>query len=89
MRELTAAHNMDQTRIESIIFSMEDFVNMEFDCPVKIIHVLTGGKSYTQSKLYQKIIKSPEINPTFILPEKKPLLGKIFIKFLSSNETVL
>ncbi|MFJ7729371.1 hydrolase [Neobacillus sp. NPDC097160] len=89
VRELTAAHNMDQTGIESTIFSMEDFVHLEFDSPVKIIHVLSGGKSYTQSKLYQQIIKSPEINPTYILPEKKPQLGKIFIKFLNSHESVL
>jgi len=89
MRELTAAHNMDQKQIESTILSMEEIVNLEFDCPVKIIHVLSGGKSYTQSKLYQQIIKSPKINPTYILPEKKPQLGKIFIKFLNSHETVL
>ncbi|QCJ41750.1 hydrolase [Bacillus sp. S3] len=89
LRELTAAHNTEQTWIEGAINSMEEFVNMESGCPVKIIHVLAGGKSYNQSKLYQQIIKSPEINPTFILPEKKPQLGKIFIKFLNSHETEL
>ncbi|EKN65394.1 hydrolase [Neobacillus bataviensis LMG 21833] len=89
MRELTNAHNMEQAQMESTVFSMEDIVHLEFNCPVKIIHVLAGGKSYTQSKLYQQIIKSPVINPTYILPEKKPQLGKIFIKFLTSHETVL
>jgi hypothetical protein len=89
MRELSAAHKIDQTLIESTIFNMEDSINLEFDCPVKIIQVLSGGKAYTQSKRYQQIINTPEINPTYILPEKKPQLGQIFIKFFNSHERVL
>ncbi len=89
IKELSLAHKMDQKTIESTIFSMNDFVHLEFDCPVKIIQVLSGGKSYTQSKLYQQIIKPSEINPTYILPEKKPQLGKIFIKFFNNHETLL
>ncbi|MFJ5714952.1 hydrolase [Neobacillus sp. NPDC093127] len=89
MRELSAAHKMDQRALEGKISSMEDTIDLEFDFPVKIIHVLSGGKSYAQSKLYQEIIRTPEIHPTYILPEKKPQLGKIFIKFFNSHETVL
>ncbi|PLS02939.1 hydrolase [Neobacillus cucumis] len=89
MRELTEAHKMDQSTLENDIFNMDEIVNLDFDCPVTIIQVLAGGKSYTQSKLYQKIIKSPKINPTFILPEKKPQLGKMFIKCFNNHEAVL
>jgi hypothetical protein len=89
MRELVAAHQMDQKALENKIFSMEDYINLQFGCPVKIIHVLAGGKSYNQSKLYHQIITGSEINPTFLLPEKKQQLGNIMIKSFNSHETIL
>ncbi|WP_160724680.1 hydrolase [Bacillus sp. USDA818B3_A] len=89
MKELTFAHQIDHAAIEKEILTMDEMVNLDFDCPVTIIQVLAGGKSYTQSQIYQKIIKSPKINPTFILPEKKPQLGKMLIKSFHSHETVL
>jgi hypothetical protein len=89
MRELVAAHQIDQKVLENNIFSMEDNVNLQFGCPIKIIHVLSGGKSYNQSQLYHQIISHSEINPTFILPEKKPQLGNMMIKFFNSHESVL
>lgn len=89
LRELVAAHEMDQSKLESTILCMDNQLNLEFGCPLKIIHVLAGGKSYNQSKLYQKIISNPAINPTFMLPEKKPQLGNLCIKFFTSNEAEL
>ena len=76
-------------KFENNVFGSQDKVNLQFGCPVKIIHVLAGGKSYNQSKLYHQIISDPDINPTFILPEKKPQLGNMMIKFFNSHETVL
>jgi hypothetical protein len=89
MRELVAAYQMDQKVIENNVFSSQDKVNLQFGCPVKIIHVLAGGKSYNQSKLYHQIISDPDINTTFILTEKKTQLGNMMIKFFNSHETVL
>ncbi|MFP5105399.1 hydrolase [Neobacillus sp. C211] len=89
MRELVAAHQMDQNVLENHIFSMDDKINLQFGCPVKIIHVLSGGKSYNQSKVYHQIISDPEINPTFILPEKKQQLGNMMLKFFNNHETIL
>ncbi|CAH2713495.1 hypothetical protein BACCIP111895_00631 [Neobacillus rhizosphaerae] len=89
MKELSTAHRMNLLELENNIFSMEESVNLEYDFPVKIIHVLAGGKSYNQSKQYHRIINTSKFNPTFILQEKKQQLGKIFIKYFSSHETVL
>ena len=89
MRELIAAHQLDQSTLENEIFNMEEMVHLDFDCPIRIIQVLAGGRSYTQSKLYQKILNTPKIDPTFILPEKKPQLGNMVIKFFNSHESVL
>jgi hypothetical protein len=89
MRELVAAHQMDQHVLQNHIFSMNDKINLQFGCPVKIIHVLSGGKSYNQSKVYHQIISDPEINPTFILPEKKQQLGNMMLKFFNNHESIL
>ncbi|MEH7307477.1 hydrolase [Neobacillus drentensis] len=89
LRELALAHQMDQKVLENTMISMEESINHPFDCPVKIIHVLSGGKSYNQSKLYHKLFSVSEINPTFILSEKKQQLGNIMIKFFNSHESVL
>jgi hypothetical protein len=89
MRELVTAHQVNQKELEEKIFSMEDHVNLQFGCPIKIIHVLSGGKSYNQSKLYNQIISGSEINPVFILPEKKQQLGNLMLKFLNHHETIL
>ncbi|MEH7097575.1 hydrolase [Neobacillus vireti] len=89
MRELTAAHQIDQATLENEIFNMDEVINLDYECPITIIQVLSGGKSYTQSKLYQKIINTSKINPIFILPEKKPQLGAMLIKFFNNHEKVL
>jgi pimeloyl-ACP methyl ester carboxylesterase len=89
LRELSLAHQMEQKVLENTILSKEETIKQPFDCPVKIIHVLSGAKSYNQSKLYPQLISVSEINPTFILPEKKQQLAIIMIKFFNSHESVL
>ncbi|MBS4212159.1 serine aminopeptidase domain-containing protein [Neobacillus rhizophilus] len=89
IRELVAAYQTNQQDLESAISKMDDIVNLNYDCPIQIIHILAGGRSYNQSKQYQQILGPSKINPTFILLEKKQQLGKICAKFLSSHESVL
>ncbi|MCM3570009.1 hydrolase [Neobacillus mesonae] len=89
MRELTTAYETEQSVLEQEIFSMEDQIDLDAAVPVKIIHVLSGGRAYNQSKQYKKIFNSKDINPTFILPEKKLQIGKICIKFFNANESEL
>jgi hypothetical protein len=90
LRELSSAYQTDQKILESENFSsMEESIVLDGDIPVKIIHVLSGGKSHKQTKQYQKIISEQEISPHYILPEKKQQLGSIFIKFFNQHETVL
>lgn len=89
LKELSTAYHEDQRVIEEKIFNMEDSIYINENCPLKVIHVLANGKSYSKTKMYQQIISTSDIHPTFILPEKKPQLGKIFIKFMSSHESIL
>ena len=90
LRELSAAYQIDQKIFENDNLSnMVELIKLDGDIPIKIIHVLSGGKSHNQTKQYQKIISEQEISPHYILPEKKQQLGTIFIKFFNKNETVL
>lgn len=89
IRELMTAHQINEHELEETISGMENSINLDFGIPVKIIHVLAGGRSYNQSKQYQRIVDTSKINPTFILPEKKSHLGRICIKFYTNNEMVL
>jgi hypothetical protein len=86
IRELISAYEKDQHDIESRIASIEDAIKLDDGCPVKIIHVLSGGRLYNQSKQYQQVTGTPKLNPTFILPEKKLQIGKVCIKFFKNHE---
>lgn len=89
MRELTAAHKMDQVTLEQELGNMEDELKVEMGVPIKIIHVMSSGKSYNQSNQLQKLLANTDISPTYIVPEKKQQLGNMMKKFFSSYEKVL
>lgn len=89
MRELSIAYKKDQVTIEKDIQNMEDEVNLEMDIPIKIIHVLSSGKSYNKSKQLQQLLANKDISPTFIVPEKKQQLGNMMRKFFNQHEKVL
>jgi hypothetical protein len=87
--ELEKAYQMDQTLLEEEIYKFKGKFTLEFGVPIKIIHVMSGGKSYNQSKLLQQLVSSTAISPNYVLPEKKQQLGKMFIKFFKRHEAVL
>jgi hypothetical protein len=89
IRELTSAYQIEENELISMVYNTDTFIKLDFDIPVKIIHVLSGGKSYNQSKQYQHILNMTKITPYFIVPEKKQQLGKIIIKFFFNHEKVL
>jgi hypothetical protein len=86
MKELAAAHNMDLITLNDELENREDTVKLDCGVPIKIIHVLSGGKSYNQSKQLQQILSSTDLSPNYIVPEKKPQLGNMIIKFLNVYE---
>ncbi|MDM5328307.1 hydrolase [Neobacillus sp. CF12] len=89
MRELTAAHKMDQITLEQELGNMDDEVKVDMGVPIKIIHVMSSGKSYNQSNQLQKLLANTDISPTYIVPEKKQQLGNMMKKFFNSYEKVL
>ncbi|MGJ7910322.1 hydrolase [Neobacillus sp. LXY-1] len=89
MRELTAAYKLEQQSLENTISALDDTEQLDTEIPVKIIHILSGAKSYNQSKQYKYFLQNSNISPTFIVSEKKQQLGSICKKFYRQYETIL
>ncbi|MEH7110415.1 hydrolase [Bacillus sp. JJ1764] len=89
MRELTAAYKLEQQSLENTISALDDTEQLDTEIPVKIIHILSGAKSYNQSKQYKYFLQNSNISPTFIVPEKKQQLGSICKKFYRQYEAIL
>ena len=86
MRELAAAHSTDQATLEREFQNTQPEDKLEFGVPIKIIHVISGGKSYNQSKQMQQILSKTEINPIYIVPEKKQQLSHMMVRFFNKYE---
>jgi hypothetical protein len=89
VREVTAAHKIDPLLLVKELESMDDEVKLQFGVPIKIIHVMSSGKSYNQSKQLQQLLANTDISPTYIVPEKKQQLGNMMKKFFNQFEKVL
>ncbi|PAE39376.1 hydrolase [Bacillus sp. 7884-1] len=89
VREVTAAHKIDPLLLVKELESMDDEVKLQFDVPIKIIHVMSSGKSYNQSNQLQQLLANTDISPTYIVPEKKQQLGNMMKKFFNQFEKVL
>jgi hypothetical protein len=80
---------LDQVTLEQELQGMDDEIKFDTDIPIKIIHVMSSGKSYNQSKQLQKLLAHTDISPTYIVPEKKQQLGNMMEKFFNQFEKVL
>ncbi|MEH7113027.1 hydrolase [Neobacillus niacini] len=89
MRELSAAHMKDQATLEKELQSMNAELNLDRSIPLKIINVMSSGKSYNQSKQLQQLLAKTDTNPTYIVAEKKQQLGYMMKKFFNQNEKML
>jgi hypothetical protein len=92
-KELETAYQMDFQTFENEYLSMENIHSNKMDVPIKIIHVMSGGRSFSQSNFYQELVKNEwgnkDINTSYILPEKKQQLGAMMVKFFKNHEHVL
>jgi predicted alpha/beta hydrolase family esterase len=85
-KELTEAYKIDQADLDEELASMGDSIILNADVPIKIIQVMSGGKSYKQSQQLQQLLGSTDISPHFIVSEKKPQIGNMIINFFRSHE---
>lgn len=94
LREISVAYNVEITNIEETILNIANDVDEVPHIPLKIIHVLSGKRSYQQFEISKKIVAKWEdnnktIHSTFLLPEKKQQIGKIITNFFHLFEKEL
>lgn len=92
-KEMEIAYHSSFKQLEKEIREQNDTIPLHYGTPIKMIHVLSGGKFYNQARLYQNLLKQDVekkvIDTTFILPEKKQQIGAIVVKFFQQYEKVL
>lgn len=91
LREISVAYNVEIASIEEVIGNFGNDVDDVPYIPLKIIHVLSGKRSYHQFEISKKIVAKWEetnktIQSTFLLPEKKQQIGKIITNFFHQFE---
>lgn len=93
VKEIETAYQQDISSIETEIFGAEQNMTFEDKPPIKLIHVMSGARSYNQAKLNQQLLKKEIethlVHTSFILPEKKQQIGPTIVKFFKSQEKVL
>ncbi|WML43367.1 hydrolase [Neobacillus sp. PS3-40] len=87
-RELEFAYQKDLDQLEKELVSIEKICPFDYGIPIKMIYVLSDTRSFSQSNLYQKLVKN-EINTSYILLEKKQQLGAMIVNFFKNYEQVL
>lgn len=92
-KELESAYQCSFKQLEVQISEWDEDIPLDTGIPIKMIHVLTGGRAYNQTRFNLSLIKPGVENKTIesniILPEKKPQLGAMIVKFFSNHEKVL
>jgi hypothetical protein len=92
LSELSLAYQTDSKTVENKILKSEDPILFDKDISVKIIQILSGGRAFNQSPIYQKLINAPNagrVSANFMVPEKKQQLGVQIIKFYKKHEKML
>jgi hypothetical protein len=92
-KELESAYQCSFKQLEVNLCDQDEDMPLELGIPIKMIHVLTGGRAYNQTRFNLSLIKRGVENKTIesnmILPEKKPQLGTMIVKFFNNYEKVL
>ncbi|MBY0121038.1 hydrolase [Bacillus sp. S/N-304-OC-R1] len=94
LKELAQAYEIDIKQIEAEIDTFKESFDSTVNIPIKIIHFMTGGKSYKEAKQVRnqtterKESKSPIII-CYLLPEKKQGIGIQIVHFMKCYETIL
>lgn len=92
-REIESAYQCSFKSLENEIQGKHNTLDLNYGIPLKMIHVLSGGRSYNQTKLYQELLKQEvqkkAIDTSYILPEKKQQIGSMIVKFLHNFEKEL
>jgi hypothetical protein len=92
-KELEFAYQRNFLLLQKELSTSKSNFPINDDVPIKLIHVLSGGRSYNQSIVNQKIVKNEwmdiDMNTNYVLPEKMHQIGDMMMKFFTKHEQVL
>jgi hypothetical protein len=92
LNEVAEAHHLDSRAVEREL-AKEGNPQLDLGVPIRIFHILSGGRAYKQSRTCKTILsscdKSLQISEKYLLPEKTGQLGREIAKFMSRYEKVL
>jgi hypothetical protein len=92
-KELEFAYQRNFLLLEKELSTSKINFPLNDDVPIKLIHVLSGGRSFSQSILNQNIVKNNwrdmDLNTSYVLPEKMHQIGDMMMKFFTKHEQVL
>jgi hypothetical protein len=92
-KEMEAAYQCSFKQLEEIVLNQSEEIPFDHTIPIKMIHVLSGGRAYNQTKFNLSLIKhevdNHRIESSLILPEKKQQLGTMIVKFFNCHEKIL
>ncbi|WP_409274407.1 hydrolase [Neobacillus sp. SCS-31] len=90
--EIAEAHDVDRATLEREI-KEESLPEFDFGAPIRIFHILTGGRAYKNARACKNLLSTlqqkPPITETYMLPEKAGQLGMEIAKFMSRHEKFL
>lgn len=93
IKEIESAYQCDIGQIEASLHECGEQIALDDSVPIKMVHVLSGGRTYKQAKLCHQLLKTEIDNKiveaSFILPEKRKQLGTMLVKFIGSHEKIL
>ncbi|MDQ0268754.1 hydrolase [Cytobacillus purgationiresistens] len=94
MKELESSYQANRSHVLNEAIFQQEEVMTEVNMPVKIIHILSSGRAYKQSKMLKEMSvkwqdEEMPISISYMLPEKKRNLAKQIIHFIKNNEQEL
>ncbi|KAB2330877.1 hydrolase [Bacillus mesophilum] len=95
LKELAASYKTESSKVIEMVNTYdEQYLIENIKSPVKIIHVLSGGKAYKQSNMLKQLSvkwkdEEAPISVYYIVPEKMQRMGTQIIGFFKKYEKVL
>lgn len=93
MKELELSYEMKEKELLRKLQDFDDYLSINFTVPMKIIHVLSGDRSYRQSQFLKEWSMRWEddkrpFSICYMVPEKKQQLSMQMIQFFKSHEKI-
>jgi hypothetical protein len=94
LKEIALSYGLDVKEVEKRFLNMDIQPNAPLNCPLNIIHILSGNRSYKQSELSSQLStrweeEGKSVSICYMLPEKKSELNKYLINLFKANEIIL